>query len=44
MVTIGVVILITPALKARAKARRERMRGGRTAVIERLDDHRNKKG
>ena len=43
LVVVAVMILIRPALVARARARRERLRGGRPdAVIEHLDDHRKR--
>ncbi|MEP7209329.1 MAG: hypothetical protein ABI740_00700 [Alphaproteobacteria bacterium] len=41
LVALAVLILIRPALVARARARRERLRAGQPdAVIEHLDDHR----
>jgi hypothetical protein len=43
LVAFAVVILVRPALIARARARRERLRMGRPdAVIEHLDDHRKR--
>lgn len=41
---VVVVILVTPALRARARARRERVQdAAHEAVIRRLDDHRKRR-
>jgi hypothetical protein len=43
LVVLAVVILLRPALIARARARRERLRASRPdAVIEHLEDHRKR--
>jgi hypothetical protein len=45
LVAIVIVILITPALRARAKEKRDEVaKTAHDAVVSRLEDHRRRKG